>query len=500
MKIDDKKPSLVKPTVVKSTASTPTPATRASTSTVAKKFGSEFSSGAAKALRLAAFKGDATVLGAARAASVTRLQALKSPAVDPVVAEAVANTRTGGDVGYYVTKELTPAQRAQYVAELAKNPETSDLLLAAQTNNGPAGYGYSASEGQAISAAMGDAYQQGLITTDTLTAMVSSDGHGIIDLPNRPMRLATLLNMSPANSGVGGVNEAFGQKLLQLADGASGDQQRLLEAGGCFLMSSSRDIMGAHPELANRVMTGVLDMYESGFPGDLLTPEAAELAKERMLRGAFNVFMATDKSGKPVFDLDALTLPGGDIGLVQRFFKDVYFNPAIANENGGRRQTMVQAIDSRISRQVSAWQSQIATADQNDREEIGRQMGTLVAGIVSGAVEGTIEERDRLKADAEAKRHMAGLIAGVLTDLLPSVPGIGGSVVNAAIGELVDGIINSAIKDGKPNQQDLRGIVANFEQQLRAFEEANDYSGLVTSFDAGFAATLSLTLGELLER
>jgi hypothetical protein len=326
--------------------------------------------------------------------------------------------------------------------------------------------------------------------------MVSGDGHGIIDIPNRPMRLAALLGMSPANSALGGINEAYGQELLKLADSASGDSQRFLEAAGCFLMSTSRDIVGAHPELGNRVMEGVLTMYESGFPGDYLMPEAAEAVKERMLRGAFNVFMATDAKGKPVFDLDALTLPGGDTALLQRFFKDVYFNPAIANLTGGRRQTMAQAIDARISSQMSAWQTRMGNVDQNDREEIGRQMGTLVASVVAGAVAGTIEERDRLKADAEARRHMAGLITGVLTDLLPS----GGPIVDAAVGELVDSIINSAIKDGKPNQEDIRAIVAQFEQQLRSFEEDKGYDGVVTSFDAGFAATLSVALAELLER
>ncbi|MFT3706693.1 MAG: hypothetical protein QM817_03410 [Archangium sp.] len=502
MKIDDKKP-LSNPKVVKST-STPTLSSattkKPAAGSVAKKFGSEFSTGAAKALRLAALKGDTSQLLAsklAQTAAVAQTRALQqSSTIDPVVAQALEATRNGSDIGYYVTTELNPTQAAQYVAELAKNPETSDMLLEAQNPNGPFGYGYSPQEGEAISAAMGNAFKQGLITTGTLDAMVSGDGHGIIDVPNRPMRLAALLSFAPANSARGGINEAYGQELLKLADSASGDSQRMLEAAGCLLMSTSRDIVGAHPELANRVMDGVLTMYESGFPGELLLPEAADLLKERMLRGAFNVFMATDKSGKPVFDLDAATLPGGQTDLLQRFFKDVYFNPDIANLTGGPRQTMGQAIDARIARQVNDWQARMAGVDQNDREEIGRQMGTLVASVVAGAVAGTIEERDRLKADAEARRHMAGLITGVLTDLLPS----GGAIIDAAVGELVDGIINSAIKDGKPSEQDIRGILSNFETQLRDFEEDKGYENIVTSFDAGFATTLSVALAELLER
>lgn len=496
IKIDDKKsaPKLAKSVAAANTVAAKTVAAKSTakpSSAVAKKFGSEFSTGAAKALRMAVLKGDSALLTTTKLGATTAARAATST-VDPAVAEAVSATRTGSDVGYYVT-ELNPTQRAQYVAELAKNPETSDLLLAAQNPNGPALSGYTPREGELISGALGDAYKQGLITTSTLDAMVSGEGHGDIDIPNRPMRLAALLGMAPANSALGGINEAFGQRLLTLADGASGDSQRMLEAAGCFLMSSSQHIIGAHPELANRVMEGVLTMYESGFPGDYLMDEAAQVVKDRMLRGAFNVFMAKDAQGKPVFDLDALTLPGGDAALLQRFFKDVYFNPDIANLSGGPRQTMAQAIDSRVSRQVNEWEARMANVDQNDREEIGRQMGTLVASVVAGAVAGTVEERDRLRNDEAARERMAGAFASILSDLLP-----GG--VGAAVNELASAVIDSVIDSGEANQQNIREILGTFEQQLREFEEEKGYDGVVTSFDAGFAATLSVALAELLER
>ena len=199
MKIQDKK----KPAASTVKATAPVQVKKAVTASAlpSKKFGNEFSTGQAKALRVKALKAEA--FGVVKLAATAK--ASTSTAVDPAVQEALENTRNGSDVGYFV-KELNPTQRAQYVAELAKDPSMSDLLLAGQNPVVPL-YGYTAQEGEAISKAMGDAYKQGLITADTLSKMAEEGPKSGVDTPNRPMRLAALLGLAPANSGVGGIND-----------------------------------------------------------------------------------------------------------------------------------------------------------------------------------------------------------------------------------------------------------------------------------------------------
>jgi hypothetical protein len=391
------------------------------------------------------------------------------------VDDAVYGTLSPEDLDLYLKGDsLTEAEKGELVARLAKDENKLYILFGTPQTT--------LEQNERVAEALNTAFKNDDLSQSDLLELADQDQSGL-----GAQRFAQLLATSPEATEVGGALDSLGQALSRRAD-RGGESEETDRRAAAIAFTSSPELMEARlntPAKRENAFRALSDALVSDEFRDPRNGDLGRAYQEQLVRGSTELFAA---HGPEL--VDRLTQDGNqNPAPLANFFAGALFSPAaqgVELSNGRKATDVVQDSLADVNQYFT---DKIANAaDDDDREAYARQLGRAVAGLAGGAEITLRQHREALADNKDRQELLAGLLGGALGKIVP-----GGVGVDQLVDALTEKISQEVLEDPDKPDLSLSGELFNaYEGALREFEDENGYTGVVTSFNAGYGTSRDL--------